>query len=146
VLTSLARGTMKTCEQLDISGDAGLRIQGKNAQELFENAALCMFELVTDTSGITTTERKELTLSADNYETLLVLWLNELIFLFDTISFIGTAFSVQIENTSLKADISGGIMDPDIHERRLLLKAATYHNLSLTRSAGSWRATVIFDI
>lgn len=140
------KNTMKKCEQLDISGDVGLRIRGKDAKELFERAASCMFELITDTSEITPTERKNITLSADSYESLLVLWLNELIFLFDTYNFIGTVFSVQIENTTLKAGISGGIMDADVHERRLLLKAATYHTLSLTRSTGSWEATVIFDI
>ncbi len=137
---------MKKCEQLDISGDVGLRIRAKDVGELFEHAALCMYELITDTSGISQTEKKNITLSADSYETLFVLWLNELIFLFDTYSFIGTAFSVQVEKTTLKAHISGGILDADAHERRLLLKAATYHNLSLRKSAGSWEATVIFDI
>jgi SHS2 domain-containing protein len=137
---------MKKCETLDISGDIGLRIQGNNPQELFENAAGCMSELITDTARIPATERKKITLTAESYENLLVLWLNELIFLFDAYGFIGTSFTLHMENTALRADISGGTMDARVHESRLLLKAATYHGLAVKRSHLEWEATVIFDI
>jgi SHS2 domain-containing protein len=137
---------MKKYEQIDISGDAGLKIWGKTLEDLFQNAAYGTWELITDPSGVREKEKREITLSSNSYEGLLVLWLNELIFLFDSYGFIGTSFSVILEGFSLKACVTGGIINPDINESRLLLKAATYHDLSLKKVRAIWEATVIFDI
>ncbi|GBD95186.1 MAG TPA: archease [Nitrospirae bacterium] len=137
---------MKKIEQIDISGDVGLRIWGKSIEELFKNAATGMFNLVTDTNKIKETEQKEVSLEADNHENLLVQWLNELVFLYDTYGFIGKVFRISIQGNMLKATISGGIFDPGTNESRLLIKAATYHGLSLKKVALHWEATVIFDI
>ncbi len=141
---------MKKYEQLDISGDAGLKIWGKNLEEIFENAALGMYGLITDTSRIKETEKKEVFLSSDNNENLLVQWLNELVFFFDTYGFVGKNININIENNSgninLNARISGGIFDPENNESILLIKAATYHGLSIKKINVQWEATVIFDI
>lgn len=137
---------MKKYEQFDISGDVGLRIWGENLEDLFTNAALSMSGLITDIKMIKKREKRECQLDGDNYESLLILWLNELIFLFDTYGFVGTSFSVTLEGKTLKAMISGGTIDPDVNESRLLLKAATYHGLSVKKKDSLWEATVIFDI
>jgi SHS2 domain-containing protein len=137
---------MKKYEQLDISGDIGLKIRGRTLEELFESAAEGTAELITDASKVKGKEKKEIVLSSDSHERLLVLWLNELIFIFDTYGFIGTSFTVHISDCSLKARIYGGIIDPEINESRLLLKAATYHNLSIKTIDSIVEATVIFDI
>lgn len=149
---------MNKYEQLDISGDAGLRIWGENLEGLFSNAAEGMCELITDPSGIEETEKKEVFLSNERNEDLLVTWLNEIIFLFDTYGFIGKKFDVSIsphdpilsrgrgEGGNLKAVVSGGIFNAKVNESRLLVKAATYHGLSLKRDNSHWEATVIFDI
>jgi SHS2 domain-containing protein len=149
---------MQKYEQLDISGDAGLRIWGKNLEELFANAAEGMSELITDLSGIEETEGKEVFLSNERNEDLLVKWLNEMIFLFDTYGFVGKRFDVSIspprpplskggqEGGNLKAIVSGGIFNVEVNESRLLVKAATYHGLSLKKNNSHWEAVVIFDI
>jgi SHS2 domain-containing protein len=137
---------MKKYEQFDISGDVGLSIWGEDLEDLFTNAALSMSGLITDITKIKEREKRECKLAGDTYENLLVLWLNELIFLFDTYGFVGTSFSVELEEKTLKAMISGGTIDPEVNESRLLLKAATYHGLSIRKSGSLWEATVIFDI
>ena len=137
---------MKKYEQIDISGDVGLMIRGKNLEELFENAAEGMFELITSTPEIKETEKREVIISSENMENLLVQWLNELVFLFDTYGFTGKISSVGFQDKTLKASISGGIFNPEVNESRLLIKAATYHNLSLKKTRSHWEATVIFDI
>lgn len=45
-------------EQIDISGDVGLRIRGSTLEELFANAAEGMFELITDIRTIQETESR----------------------------------------------------------------------------------------
>jgi SHS2 domain-containing protein len=136
---------MKKYEVIDISGDVGLRVQGINLKELFANAAFGMSELITDTVRIPESEQKEVNLESDTTEGLLVLWLNELIFLFDTYDFTGRKFNVMLRGTTLTAKISGGFFNPAVNEKRLLLKAATYHKLSLKKNS-FWEATIIFDI
>jgi SHS2 domain-containing protein len=137
---------IKPFEQIDISGDVGLKVRGQSLEELFENAAVGMSELITDISGIPESESREVHVVADSNEDLLVQWLNELVFLFDTYNYIGRRYSVNIVNKKLKAVISGGTFNPSSIESRLLIKAATYHDLSLTRTNTNWEATVIFDI
>lgn len=146
---------MKKYEQLDISGDVSLRIWGENLEELLANAAEGLGELITDISGINETERREVVLSSERSEDLLVNWLNELIFLFDTYGFIGKGFDVSLSplltrgeqnGVTLKVTVSGGIYIPEVNESRLLVKAATYHRLSLTKDNSQWKALVIFDI
>jgi SHS2 domain-containing protein len=89
-------------------------------------------------------------------------WLNELIFRFDVDGFIakrisvkecsgppGEAASVQRpggEPFRVSAFLSGEEFDPALHERRLLLKAATYHNLRVEKKGDIWRSEIIFDV
>ncbi len=137
---------MKRYETLDISGDVGLRVSGDTLNELFENAALGMSGLITDTAQISETEKKQIAVEADNYESLFVRWLNELVFLFDAHGFIGKQFSVSLKGNAIRAEVSGGYFNPEINEQRLLIKAATYHRLFLKKNDSGWTAEVIFDI
>ena len=137
---------IKQFEQVDISGDVGIKVWGQDLEELFENAAIGMSELITNVSAVPESESREVHVVADSDEDLLVQWLNELVFLFDTYNYIGKSFSLSIINNKLKAEISGGTFDPSTGESRLLIKAATYHDLSLTKTTTHWEATVIFDI
>ncbi|HCC68498.1 MAG TPA: archease [Nitrospiraceae bacterium] len=137
---------MKKFETLDISGDVGLKVWAQELGELFENAALGMFELITNTDAVSEKEEKEIAIEASDNDSLLVRWLNELIFYFDTYGFIGKRFNVNIEDKKLKAKVFGATFDPESNESRLLVKAATYHMLSLKKTDSLWEATVIFDI
>lgn len=137
---------IKQFEQVDISGDVGLKVWGQDMEELFENAAIGMSELITDVSSVPESEDREVHVVADSNDDLLVQWLNELVFLFDTYNYIGKSYAVSIVNKKLKAEISGGTFDPSSSESRLLIKAATYHDLSLSKTNTHWEATVIFDI
>jgi SHS2 domain-containing protein len=136
----------KQFEQIDISGDVGLKIWGQELEELFANAAEGMSELITDISSVPESESREVHVIAESNEDLLVQWLNELVFLFDTYNFLGKRFSINIINKQLEAEITGGTFDPSKEVSRLLIKAATYHELSLSKTNSHWEATVIFDI
>jgi len=137
---------MKNIEQIDISGDVGLRIYGESLEELFENAAVGMVDLMTNPDKIRETEKREISLKVETYESTLVQWLNELVFLFDAYGFAGKVFRISIQGDTFMAKVSGGIFDPERDGQKLLIKAATYHNLSLVKIDSHWEATVIFDI
>lgn len=137
---------MKKYEQIDIAGDAGLIIRGNTIEELFINAAEGMFSLITNTRAIKDTETKDISIESDNYENLLIQWLNELVFLFDTYGFIGKRYMMDLRNNKIGAKVSGGLFDPGSSESGLLIKAATYHNISVRKVNSHWEAKVIFDI
>ena len=158
---------MKAFEVIDISGDAGIRAYGETMEELFINAATGMYNLITNLEDVGEEREIAVALESHSVEGLLVSWLNELIFHFDTYGFVGkkiviteitpsVAFpSAERESGQtplsapehrLKGSVSGEDFDPERHERRLLIKAATYHQLSLEKREGQWVTNVIFDI
>jgi SHS2 domain-containing protein len=134
-------------EYLDISGDAGIRATGESLEEVFINAALGMYGLVTDLDSVREERTIRAAVRSHSMEGLLVGWLNELIFQLDTHGFIGRKVNIlKMGEESVSAEISGEDFDPERHERRLLLKAATYHDLKIEQAGGNWTAEVIFDI
>jgi len=137
----------KQFETLDIFGDAGIRAFGNDLQELFANAGIGMYSLITDLRGVTEAKRIEVTTQGDTLEGLFIAWLNELVFQFDAYGFVGKNISISaLSGTSVAASISGEEFDPGRHEQRLLIKAATYHRLEVERRGDHWEAEVIFDI
>jgi SHS2 domain-containing protein len=146
---------MKRFETIDVSGDAGVRAFGTDLKELFVNAAMGMYELITDVAGIGETKAVDINVTGATVEGLLVSWLNELIFTFDTYGFLGKKiiFEEMVATETegggpfrLRASVVGEDFDPERHERRLLVKAATYHRLRIERIGDLFQVEVIFDI
>ena len=147
---------MPQFETLDISGDAGIRAFGDDLKELFINAAMGMYSLITNTETFRAEKKVAISVESGSLEGLLVSWLNELIFHFDAYGFIGKTIALS-ELTSredgaaakqfrITASVSGEEFDPKRHEGKLLVKAATYHKLSIRKTGGRWRTEIIFDI
>ena len=144
---------MKAFEVIDISADVGLRAFGDDPRSLFSNAAAGLYDLITAPELIRENRSVELTAESRSLEGLLVSWLNEIIFRFDAYGFIGkkimiTGLSLANNTGSFKvrACLKGEDFDSSRHERRLLIKAATYHKLKIEQKNGIWQADIIFDI
>jgi SHS2 domain-containing protein len=148
---------MENFKVLDIAGDIGLRAYGQTIAEAFINASIGMYTLTTDLDAVEERKSIEVTLKGSSLEGLLVSWLNELIFHFDAYGFIGKRIvfdeffpcdglpeSMQV--CTLKAVLYGEEFDPERHEGKLLIKAATYHRLNIELRDGLWEINVIFDI
>jgi SHS2 domain-containing protein len=138
-------------EVLDISEDAGIRAYGSSIEELFASAAMGMYSFITDIEKINEKHEIDIEASGASPEGLLVAYLNELVFNFDAYGFIGKRVNIlnlkaNSSDCSLRAKIYGEEFDEDRHERHLLIKAATYHNLRLEKTADGWTAEVVFDI
>ncbi len=121
---------MKPYEPIDISGDVGLKVFGKTLEEVFINSAAGMFSLITELNLIEEKKSLDITVESHSLEGLLVSWLNELIFQFDTYGFVCKTITISELITSqykLRASVSGEDFIPEKHESKLLIKAATYH-------------------
>jgi SHS2 domain-containing protein len=140
-------------EILDHTADAAIRAHGSSAAELFENAARGMFSLMFDLSEIPATELRAIKVEARTPEDLLVSWLKELLFLFETehIAFgefhvTSLTFPTRTKSGSLQAEASGGQCAP-LCRLGAAVKAVTYHGLRVSRGeSGKWEAQVVFDV
>jgi len=147
---------MTQFETLDISGDAGIRAFGDDLKELFMNAALGMYSLITDAEAVGERKAIEIFIGSNSLEGLLISWLNELIFHFDAYGFIGKKIAITEfvpwedrpagGQFAVRAVVSGEEFDPLRHQGKLLIKAATYHKLRIQRTGETWETQVIFDI
>ena len=138
---------MEDYEVIDISGDAGIKAFGGTLEDLFVNAARGMYSLMTDPGGVSEKETITIEVESHSLEGLLVSWLNELIFRFDAYGFVGKEIRVKsLGRNRISAEVSGEEFDEERHEKRLLVKAATYHQLRIEQQDGRWVTRVIFDI
>lgn len=138
---------MSNFSTFDISGDLGLRIEAEDMKSVMETAAEGLTEVITDLSAVNTTSSIEVRLEAADTEELVVSWLNELIFLLDARGFITRKATVSdITETGLDAVLHGETFDPERHERRVMVKAATFHGFSINKTAGRIVVEVVLDL
>ncbi len=137
----------KDYEVLEHTADVGIVAYGKDLKQTFTNAARGMFSLVTSLNKVRAITSHEISVSANNKENLLVEWLNELIFLFDTEHFISKRFKItDLDETKLKAIVYGEKTDLSRHKINIGIKATTYHMLEIKQTDKGYEARVIFDI
>lgn len=133
--------------QLSHTADLGLRIWGATREELFENAGAALTAVLTDRRRLRRHKIEEITVEAPDLEALLVAWLNHLLYLYDVDAFLGRDFKVlELSPLRLTAQARGDTYDPERHESRTAVKAATYHHLEIAQRSGRWAATVILDL
>jgi SHS2 domain-containing protein len=118
-----------------------LAIEADTPEQVFAEAATAFAELISlDPDGAE--EQREITLDARDRGALLVEWLEELIFLADTESFVPKRVDdLRLDHNSLRATLIGrrGRVEP-------LVKAATYHGLHFAPTDGVWHARVVLDV
>ncbi|EHP69398.1 hypothetical protein MetMK1DRAFT_00021540 [Metallosphaera yellowstonensis MK1] len=133
-------------EFFDHTADVGIRAWGKTLEEAFENSALAVFEVMTDTSKVERRERREVTVEGYDLKNLLYRWIESLLFYYDTELLLFSAFKVTIEGLSLRGEALGEKFDPERHERRTVVKAMTYHEMEITKRDGGYEITFVVDI
>lgn len=129
------------------TADIGLRLRGPTPAAIFEQAALGLYSLMTDRRRLRACQTRDAAVTAPDQEALLVVWLNHLLYLFDTEGFLGKEATVlELTPTALQARLRGEPFDPERHPQKTGIKAATYHHLSLHPIPGGWEATIILDL
>ena len=130
-------------EQVEHTADLALRIYGRTLRELFSTAAYAMFSQIADLGPVALAVHREVAVEGIDYESLLVNWLNELLYLQETRGEVYTTFEIkQLTRRHLRATV-GGARTENIHT---LIKAATYHELSIIRTRGWYASTIVLDV
>jgi SHS2 domain-containing protein len=141
-------------EFFDVTADVGYRAYGNNLGNAFENAAIAMFEVITDTSAVKHLVEKQIELEAEDKYALFYDWLSELLFFHDAEYLVFSKFDVKIyskvdedrEIYYLVATAWGEEFDPLRHERRSEVKAVTYHMMDIKDENLNVMLQVILDI
>ena len=140
--------TPKKFTLIDIStADMAFIASGATLEELFENAAAAMFYVMTG-SEVMAEKKKKVAVDAPDIEGLMVDWLNELLFLFDTEKMLFSKFEVRIKEDKrykLTASVFGETVKP-AHKLKAYVKAATYHMLEVKKEKKRWKAQVVLDV
>ena len=118
-----------------------LVVEARSEEEVFATALDAFGRLIErGDAGEPATEH--VNLEADDRPALLVAWLEELIFLADTRSFVpDRARSLALDDHRLTATLEGRVAEVDP-----LVKAATYHGLRFAHDGEVWRGTVVLDV
>jgi SHS2 domain-containing protein len=132
---------------IDHTGDLGVRVSGESLPRLFEQAAQALTFILTDPETIQIKETRKLLLEAKTDEELLITWLNELVFLFDTQGLLLKTYDVlSVHDHRLEALAQGETYVEGRHPIKTTVKAATYHQLKIENHQGVWTVQVIFDL
>ena len=138
---------MEPFEILEHTADIGLRARGETQAALFENAAVGFLEIALERETVAERETRPLAANAADREALLVNWLQEILWLVDAEGWLPRRVVVeQISERRVLGAAHGEPRDPARHRFRSLIKAATYHQLSVREEDGVWVGEVFLDI
>lgn len=132
-------------EILEHTADIGFRAWGASWSELLASAAMALVSVYMDPSGVRPAREESVDVSAEDQETFLVNWLNEVLYLVDGTGFAINRVEVEAEPLRLRARVWGEARAEN-HDVRLIVKGVTYHLLRIWEEGGEWACEVYLDV
>ena len=135
---------------VDHTADVAARLRGATLDDLFGAAAGALTAAITEPEAVGPRQSRAVTLEAADLELLLVDWVGELLYLFETEQFLVAAARPRVAEHDRRwrvdAEISGETRDPARHPIKVLVKAVTFHGLRIERRADGYETLLVFDI
>jgi SHS2 domain-containing protein len=138
-------------EFLEHTADVYIAAHGKSLAEGFENAALAMFEVMTDTEKVSADVEDSVEVEAEDEYALLYSWLEALLVKFETQNMLYSKFKISsIDETSegyrIKATVWGEKFNIEKHTQKVGVKAVTYHRMEIIKEIDKVTLEFILDI
>ena len=138
-------------EFLEHTADVYVRAYGATMEEAYANAALAMFETMTDSNKIAQTQPQTIEVEAEDQYALLYNWLEALLVKFETENMLFSKFEITdwketAETFKFKAKVWGEKFDPKKHPQKVGVKAITYHLMVVIREPQKVVLEFILDI
>jgi SHS2 domain-containing protein len=124
------------------TADWELEVWAPDLAGLLEQAALGMYTLAGVRLEPSTRQQSHIQLSAYDAESLLVAFLQELLYLSETQGLGFDQFDIELRDFQLDARLQGSAI-ASLHKE---IKAVTYHNLRITESESGLRVRIVFDV
>ena len=128
---------------LEHTADVEFQAFGKSLEEVFENAALALFNAMYK-GKVEKKIKKKIKIDGGNKESLLYNFLEELLFLLDSENFFLSNIKVKIEDNKLTAELYGD--NASNYEISLQVKAITYHDMLIESKDKKWMVQVVVDV
>ena len=138
-------------EFLEHTADVYIAAHGTTLEEAYENAALAMFEVITDTDKVRPNDKDSVEVEAEDQYALLYSWLEALLVKFETKNRLYSKFKISnLEETSdgfrIKATAWGEKFNAEKHTQKVGVKAVTYHRMKIIKEVGKVTLEFILDI
>jgi SHS2 domain-containing protein len=129
-------------QELEHTADWALRVWGRDLETLFATAAEGMNSL----GGIELQAKGRVTRRIEiqglDNETLLVEFLNELLYLGEDEGLAFDVFKLKIDAGRLAGEMEGAPLR--VHEKEI--KAVTFHNMKVEETAAGFEVVIVFDV
>ena len=134
-------------DYFDHKADMGIIGIGTTLPEAFEQAAKAMFDLMYDVEKVKPLEEIQIECEANNPEELFVEWLNALLAQANIHELALGEFQVkQIKGVRLVGGAKGEPLDPQRHNAKTEVKAATYAMLKVEREGEKYIVQCVVDV
>ena len=137
---------------LDHTADVGFEVaQAQTLEDLFDGARRALLVTMFERPPERGEEERVERLSAPDLETLLVRWINELVFFVQGDGFVPVRAGLRIREAgeggfSLEARLAGAPLDLEGYGWQGEIKSATFHGLDVTSGSEGWYTRMILDV
>ena len=132
------------------TADVAVRVWADSLPGLFDQAALAFADVTADAAAVDASETLDVAAESPELDVLFHDFLSELVFQFDARRWLAAGADVTVARDAGQWRLAGRLRGEPLSEPRhpvkTLVKAVTYHRLSVTEGEGRWDATVVFDI
>ncbi len=136
-----------TYQTTDHTADLGITVQAASVENLFEEAARALSELIFGRRTFTAVEQVRIEVRGSDWPDLMVNWLRELLYLWNGKNLMPGAVAIRaLKPFTLDATVMVDSTFCDPHDVLNDIKAVTYHQISVENQAANWQANIIFDI
>lgn len=139
-----------TYRTLDHTADLALEVTAGSLESLFAESVRALTDCMTRLEQVIPEVNHEVAMAAPELDRLLVDLLSEVVFLHETEALVFSEASLSVAETesgwSLSGTLGGEEFDLERHGFKTLIKAVTYHELSVQSSPDGWIARIVFDL
>ena len=139
---------MKPYEIIEHTADVGLKVNGATLKELFENAASGMFDIIAHKRSSANEHKKiQIKKEVEDFEELLVDWLSELLYIFNSQKILFSNFKIlELNNGGIIGEAFGEKINPSKNTLQTEIKAVTFHDLKIEEDKNNFSCQIIFDV
>jgi SHS2 domain-containing protein len=133
-------------EILEHTADIGFRAWGASWEELLNHASLALVSIAIELDDIEPRTAYPIAAQGEDPESLLVNWLNEVLYYVDGENVALSRFEIQRADNHTACGVGFGEPRATKHRAKLIVKGVTYHQLQVEQNAEGWSCQVFLDI
>ncbi|WP_455368760.1 archease [[Eubacterium] cellulosolvens] len=136
---------------LEHTADAYIEAYGVSLEEAYANAAIAMFQVMTETSKVDPKTEESIEIEDKDLGSLLYSWLEELLVRHEIKNKLYSKFQIETiegkrESYKLKAKIYGENFNSNKHPSKTEVKAVTFHMMEINQSKDQNRIRFVLDL